>query len=57
MSQSKLARDMNATPQYVSNYLSGRVCPGLDVVQRFADALHCDPVELLKESEVFTQIA
>lgn len=53
MSQAELARRMSASPQFVSQYLAGHSCPGLEVVQRFADALEIsDPVDLLKEPEL-----
>jgi len=34
-SQADLARAMDVTPQYVNMYLSGRRCPGPDVIERF----------------------
>ena len=46
--QSDLARTMGVHRVYVSRYLTGRHSPGLDVIERFADALGCDPVELLR---------
>jgi len=46
--QSDLARRMHVAPQYVNAYLSGVRCPGLDVVQRFSEALGIpDPIDLL----------
>lgn len=42
-SRADLARAMNATPQYVTNYLNGRRSPGADVMERFFRALGCTP--------------
>jgi transcriptional regulator with XRE-family HTH domain len=49
ISRSELARMMNAKPQYVTDYLNGRISPGLNVIVRFADALGVDPLSLLCE--------
>jgi transcriptional regulator with XRE-family HTH domain len=46
-SQSALAREMNVTRSVVSQYLSGRITPGLDVVEKFANALGVDPWNLV----------
>ncbi|TWT49005.1 helix-turn-helix protein [Thalassoglobus neptunius] len=40
MSQSELARRMGISRPTVSQYLSGKFCPGLDVVENFFNALH-----------------
>lgn len=45
--RSALSREMEVSPGYVTEYLNGRVSPGLDVIARFAVALKVDPVELL----------
>ncbi|TWT49056.1 helix-turn-helix protein [Thalassoglobus neptunius] len=39
MSQSELARRMSVSRPTVSQYLSGKFCPGLDVVEKFFNAL------------------
>lgn len=49
--QSDLARTMGVHRVYVSRYLTGRHSPGLDVIERFADALGCDPAELLQPTD------
>lgn len=53
-SKSELARRMGASPQYVGNYLSGRVSPGFAVVERFASALGVDPCDLLAAEKFLT---
>ena len=50
--QSDLARAMGVNRQYVSKYLRGHASPGLDVIQRFAEALHVDPVNLLDQRKI-----
>lgn len=47
MSQSELARRMDVSPQYVWNMLNGTSEPGLMLVARVAEALECEPRELL----------
>ena len=42
-SRSALARRMDATPQFVTNYLNGRNTPGPDVMERFLSALGLEP--------------
>ncbi len=51
-SQADLARRMEVDPPYLSQYLAGRRCPGLDVVERFAVALQVDPGTLLAEIDL-----
>lgn len=46
-SQSALAREMHISPQAVGDYIHGRCCPGLNVVEKFADALGVDANDLL----------
>lgn len=56
LSQSDLARRMKVSPQFVSQYLRGGACPGLDVVEKFSKALSLEnPVELL-HSEKFQEV-
>jgi transcriptional regulator with XRE-family HTH domain len=43
ISQSDLAKRLGVTRSYISNILAGRHSPGLDVVERIADALEIDP--------------
>lgn len=48
-SQGELSRRMKVSRQFVSLYLAGQRCPGLDVVQRFSEAFElADPIELLE---------
>ena len=48
LTQSELARRMKVSQQFVSQYLRGEACPGLDVVERFAKAAgFADPTECL----------
>ena len=49
ITRSELAREMGVGAAYVTEYLSGRVSPGLDVLARFSTALGVDPSELLLE--------
>lgn len=44
-----LAKRMGVDQPYISRYLNGKVCPGLDVIERFAKALGEDAVDLLRE--------
>ena len=48
LNQSRLAERMGVPPSYVSMYVLGYKSPGLDVVERFAEALECDPGLLLQ---------
>ena len=43
----KLAEMMGVTPQYVNTYINMHSSPGLGVLAKFADALGCDPSDLL----------
>lgn len=53
VSQSELARTMEVTPSMVSQYLNGVRSPGLDVVEKFAKALHVsDPTLLLGSNKL-----
>lgn len=56
ISQAELARRMEVKPQMVSQYLRGEVCPGLDVVERFAIALGVHPSTLLSPNEIYQEI-
>lgn len=48
ITQVELARRMKVSQQFVSQYLRGDACPGLDVVERFATAAEfADPMECL----------
>lgn len=47
--RARLAREMGVPSPYLSQYLNGRNSPGLDVIERFANALGVDPADLLKE--------
>ena len=40
MSQRELARRMGVANPMVNQYLTGKICPGLDVVEKFFNALH-----------------
>jgi transcriptional regulator with XRE-family HTH domain len=51
VSQSEIARRMGVTPSYVSQILSGHRRPGLDTLEAVADALGCDPAELIAAEE------
>lgn len=44
-----LAREMQVDPPYLHPYLSSRVSPGLDVIERFANALGVDAGDLLQD--------
>lgn len=48
-SQSDLAREMCLSRQMISDYMNGRKCPGLDVVERFAKAVDTDPWNLIDD--------
>jgi hypothetical protein len=50
--QADLARAMEVDRQYVSKYFKGHANPGLDVIERFAKALHVEPLNLLDENEI-----
>ncbi|WP_437227506.1 helix-turn-helix domain-containing protein [Planctomicrobium sp. SH661] len=51
INQSELARRLNVSAQLVSEYLRTNKCPSLDMVERFATALHVtDPWDLLSPS-------
>lgn len=51
-SQSELARKMGVTRSVVSQYLSGRIAPGLDVVEKFATALEVEPWNLVDDKPI-----
>ena len=51
-SQSELARKMGITRSVVSQYLTGRIVPGLDVVEKFAGALEIDPWNLVDDKPI-----
>ncbi|WP_157606287.1 helix-turn-helix domain-containing protein [Schlesneria paludicola] len=52
MSQGDLAKRLGVSRQNVSQYLCGNRVPGLDMVERFAEALgFAEPNELLQETE------
>lgn len=46
--QVSLAEAMDVTQPYVSQLVTGKSNPGLDVVENVATALGVDPIELLK---------
>ena len=48
MSQSDLSRSLGVSRAYVSQILSGRNVPSLDLLDRLAAALDCEPHELLQ---------
>jgi ribosome-binding protein aMBF1 (putative translation factor) len=48
-SQSELARRLNIDQSVVNRYLNGRICPGLDLVEKFASALGVEPHNLLDD--------
>lgn len=47
LTRSGLSREMKVSPSYITEYLSGRLSPGLDVIAKFAKGLKVAPVELL----------
>lgn len=49
VSQSELARRMGVSSAMVSQYLTGSICPGVDVVERFCLALGFTPRLTLQE--------
>jgi len=54
--RARLAREMGVQPPYLSNYLNGRFSPGLDVVEKFANALQIDAGELLQEHSLHEHV-
>jgi len=51
-SQSDLARATNMTPQAVGNYVHGRVCPGLNLIEKFEAALEVPPGNLVDDKPI-----
>ncbi|TWT49004.1 helix-turn-helix protein [Thalassoglobus neptunius] len=55
MSQRELARRMGVSNPMINQYLSGKFCPGLDVVERFFIALglplHLSPHEARQSAD------
>lgn len=43
ITKAELARRMDVANSYVHQYVSGRVSPGFEVVEKFATALEIDP--------------
>jgi transcriptional regulator with XRE-family HTH domain len=57
-SQRDLAKSFDCAPQMVSQYLSGKRMPGLDVVEKFAIALGLpDAASLIDNSELRQPVA
>jgi ribosome-binding protein aMBF1 (putative translation factor) len=46
--QESLARTMNVSQPYISQIVTGKFSPGLDVVENVASALEIDPLDLLR---------
>lgn len=46
-SRTDLANEMQVGKQYINSYLNGHRTPGLEIVEKFAKALHVDPCALL----------
>ena len=51
-SQSELARQMNVDRQFIFSYLKQGKSPGLDVVERFANAIGVEPGNLIDSHEL-----
>ena len=55
MPQSELARRMGISQSTVNQYLTGKFCPGLDVVEKFFNALglplHLSPHEARQSAD------
>ncbi|MBX3444231.1 MAG: helix-turn-helix transcriptional regulator [Planctomyces sp.] len=54
LSKRELARRMGVDPPYVLQYLSGRVSPGPDVMERFFRALGKTPQLILHDAVAVT---
>ncbi len=55
---SELARRMGVSRQFVGQYTGGEKTPGLDVVERFANALELeDPSILIDRTEISQPVA
>lgn len=53
-----LAREMGVSRQFVGQYRSGNRTPGIDVAERFANALGLDdPAALIDKSEILQSVA
>lgn len=52
ISQRELARRMGISSQLVGDYYHARKSPGLDMIERFAQALEVDPLNLLDEAGI-----
>ena len=52
MRKADLARAMSVHPTYLTQYISGDVSPGLDVIEKFARALRVEPWQLLDDTPV-----
>ena len=48
-SQKELAKKVGVTQQYVARIESGKLNPGLDLMEKLADALDCELGLLLKQ--------
>ncbi|MGD9713529.1 MAG: helix-turn-helix domain-containing protein [Thermomicrobiales bacterium] len=57
ITKAELARRMEVVGPYVHQYLSGRNCPGFDVVERFARALEIDPSRLVSPESLLDEAA
>lgn len=51
INQKELAKRLSVTDSAVSQVLKGLMTPGLDVVDKYADALSCEPFELLQQKK------
>lgn len=51
LTQVELAAKMGVTHPMISQVEAGKSCPSLELVERFAKALNCQPITLLLQSE------
>jgi transcriptional regulator with XRE-family HTH domain len=55
MNQSDLARKAKMPPVQAHKYVTGKTEPGLGAIIRLADAVDCEPWELLKSDETIAK--
>lgn len=48
-SQTEFARRLNVDQSTVNQYVKGRACPGLDLVERYASVLGVEPHNMIDE--------
>jgi transcriptional regulator with XRE-family HTH domain len=49
INQTDLAKKLEIAPSMVSSYVNGKIEPGLDLIERWAEKLECTPAELIAE--------